>query len=66
MAGVFITGTGTDVGKTFITAALLRHLRDAGKPVDAIKPVLSGFDPANAQDSDPGVLLAALGRSTTS
>ena len=66
MAGVFVTGTGTDVGKTFITAALLRHLRDAGKPVDAIKPVVSGFDPANAEDSDPGMLLAALGRSTTS
>lgn len=62
MAGVFVTGTGTDVGKTFVTAALVRHLRDAGKAVDAYKPVVSGFDPADVAGSDPGVLLAALGR----
>ena len=35
MAGVFVTGTGTDVGKTFVTAALVRHLRSTGKTVDA-------------------------------
>jgi dethiobiotin synthetase len=59
---VFITGTGTDVGKTFIAAALIRHWRSVGTPVEAIKPVVSGFDPANAASSDPAVLLAALGR----
>ena len=31
----------------------------------ALKPVVSGFDPAAAADSDPGVLLAALGRAVT-
>lgn len=66
MAGVFVTGTGTDVGKTFVTAALVRHQREAGKPVDAFKPVMSGFDPANVAISDAGVLLAALGRAPTS
>ena len=66
MAGVFVTGTGTDVGKTFVTAALIRHLRSAGRTVDAFKPVVSGFDPANVASSDPGVLLAALGRDATS
>ena len=65
MAGVFVTGTGTDVGKTFVTAALVRHLRSAGKTADAFKPVVSGFDPANIADSDPGVLLSALGRALT-
>jgi len=65
VAGVFVTGTGTDVGKTFVTAALVRHLRTAGKTVDALKPVVSGFDPANAAGSDPGVLLAASGRDPT-
>lgn len=65
MAGVFVTGTGTDVGKTFVTAALVRQLRDAGKVVDAYKPVVSGFDPANVAGSDPGVLLAALGRAAS-
>ncbi|MCC6889893.1 MAG: dethiobiotin synthase [Hyphomicrobiales bacterium] len=62
MAGVFVTGTGTDVGKTFVTAALVRHLRARGRAVDACKPVISGFDPANAAGSDSGILLAALGR----
>src|ERR1700739_947815 len=32
-----------------------------GRPVDAIKPVVSGFDPDQPLDSDPGLLLAALG-----
>ncbi len=65
MAGVFVTGTGTDIGKTYLTAALIRHLRSLEKPVDAFKPVVSGFDPANIAGSDPAVLLSALGRSAT-
>jgi dethiobiotin synthetase len=65
VAGVFVTGIGTDVGKTFVTAALIRHLARAGRTVDARKPVLSGFDPAHAGDSDAGVLLAALGRTAS-
>ena len=65
MAGIFVTGTGTDVGKTFVTAALVRHLRSRGKVVDAVKPVVSGFDPAGVANSDPGVLLSALGRAVT-
>jgi dethiobiotin synthetase len=65
VAGVFVTGTGTDVGKTFVTAALIRHLRDAGKMVDAFKPVVSGFDAERIAGSDPDVLLSALGRAST-
>lgn len=65
MAGVFVTGTGTDVGKTFVTAALVQGLRSAGQTVEAYKPVVSGFDPADVAGSDPGVLLAALGREPT-
>jgi dethiobiotin synthetase len=59
---IFVTATGTDIGKTFVTAALIRNLRAAGRAVEAIKPVVSGFDPAAMQTSDPGVLLTALGR----
>jgi dethiobiotin synthetase len=62
---MFVTGTGTDVGKTFLSAALIRHWRTAGRAVAALKPVASGFDPATAAMSDPGVLLAALGRPLT-
>jgi dethiobiotin synthetase len=62
MSAIFITATGTDIGKTFITAGLIRHLRAQGRIVDALKPVVSGFDPAMAANSDPGLLLTALGR----
>jgi dethiobiotin synthetase len=65
MSAVFITGTGTAVGKTFVTAALIRILRERGRQVDALKPVASGFDPACIGTSDPGILLAALQRATT-
>ena len=62
MTAIFVTGTGTDVGKTFVTAALIRQFRAAGRPVHALKPIASGFDPAAMAASDAGVLLAALGR----
>ena len=62
MTAVFITATGTDIGKTFLTAGLIRHIRGAGGAVAAIKPIVSGFDPGAWQGSDPAILLAALGR----
>jgi dethiobiotin synthetase len=62
MTAIFITATGTDIGKTFVTAGLIRHLRAAGHAVEALKPVVSGYVPAEAEGSDPGILLAALGR----
>jgi dethiobiotin synthetase len=65
MTAFFVTATGTDIGKTFVTAGLIRHIRAAGRPVAAIKPVVSGFDPDDWQASDPAVLLAALGRPLT-
>jgi len=40
--GVFITGTDTGVGKTFITAAIARFLHDRGMSVGVMKPVTSG------------------------
>jgi dethiobiotin synthetase len=65
VSAIFITATGTDVGKTFVAASLIGHLRQMGRLVDAIKPVVSGFDPAQAAVSDPGVLLRALGLPVT-
>ena len=62
MTAAFVTATGTDIGKTFVTTGLIRHLRGAGRAVDAIKPVVSGFDPTDWRDSDPAALLAVLGR----
>jgi len=61
MSAVFITGTGTDVGKTFVGIGLIRYLRGLGQSVDALKPIVSGFDPAAPLGSDPALLLEALG-----
>jgi dethiobiotin synthetase len=65
MSAIFVTGTGTNVGKTFVAAGLVRRLRAAGDPVWALKPVVSGFDMADLRASDPGVLLEAMGHSVT-
>jgi dethiobiotin synthetase len=62
MTATFVTGTGTDVGKTFVTVGLIRHLRASGRTADAIKPVVSGFDAEDPASSDPAILLEALGR----
>lgn len=48
----FITATGTDVGKTWLTAGLLAAWRARGAAVRALKPVMSGYDPARHEDSD--------------
>lgn len=66
LAVLLIAGAGTDVGKTYITAQLVRALRARGETVDALKPVVSGFDPDDPADSDPARLLDALGRPATS
>jgi dethiobiotin synthetase len=65
VSAVFITGTGTGVGKTFVAAGLIRYFRALGQPVAALKPLVSGFDPAVPSGSDPAVLLEALGREVT-
>jgi dethiobiotin synthetase len=65
LTAIFITATGTDVGKTFVAASLIRHLRQMGQVVDAIKPVVSGFDADHPEASDSGILLRALGLPVT-
>lgn len=63
MKAFFVAGTGTDLGKTHVGCALLETARLRGLRVNAFKPVVSGFDPAAPETSDPGRLAAALGRS---
>lgn len=62
MGALFVTATGTDIGKTFVSAGLVRHWRSAGRAVEALKPVMSGYDPQQAAASDAGCLLRALGQ----
>ena len=59
---LFVTAAGTEIGKTLVTAALIHQLRAAGRPVRALKPVISGLEEAALAESDSGQLLAALGR----
>lgn len=40
--GIFVTGTGTDIGKTFVTALLVRKLHDAGCAAAYFKAAVSG------------------------
>lgn len=61
---VFVAGAGTEIGKTYVTAALTRRLRAQGRPVRTLKPLASGVpplsDPAFAE-SDTARLLDAQG-----
>ncbi len=61
MTTVFVTASGTGVGKTYVTVRLIAELTQAGYRVRAQKPVASGFDAANAGDSDTAHLLRAQG-----
>lgn len=50
--GLFVTATGTDIGKTYITALILKKLNGAGVSAGYYKAALSGAD--NIADSDAG------------
>ena len=49
MRGFFITGTDTDVGKTWVTASLLHLLNEQGQKTIAMKPVASGCENIDGQ-----------------
>ena len=61
MTKVFITGTGTGVGKTYVTCNLIKVLREAGKSVVGLKPVISGCSEDEIEQSDTACILTALG-----
>lgn len=43
MRGVFVTGTGTEVGKTVVAAAIARTAAATGQRVQVFKPAVSGL-----------------------
>jgi len=57
MPGLFITGTNTDVGKTYVAAMIARSLVAADRRVGVYKPVESG-----CQENNDGMLEAADAR----
>lgn len=47
--GIFVTGTDTGVGKTFVACGIARVLRDAGYRIGVMKPVESGCAEGDGQ-----------------
>lgn len=60
MSHFFITGTDTEIGKTYVTCALLRDLRARGLSPMGYKPLACG------DRSDPRAMRDALGEATLS
>jgi dethiobiotin synthetase len=48
--GVFVTGTGTEVGKTVVAAAIARTLAAEGKRVAVFKPAVTGLEEEGETD----------------
>ena len=46
---IFITATGTDIGKTYVSALIVKSMREAGFNCGYYKPVLSGVEEANGK-----------------
>jgi len=60
LKSIFITGTDTDVGKTYITAGLTVTLRKMGKDVGVMKPFAAGNAQKNGfKSEDVEILLNA-------
>lgn len=61
--GVFITGTDTGVGKTYVSVLALRMLRSCGVDVGAMKPIETGLATAGSGSvaGDAELLLEAAG-----
>ncbi|MGH2983505.1 MAG: dethiobiotin synthase [Solirubrobacterales bacterium] len=61
MRGLFVTGTGTDVGKTMVAAALARTASASGERVAVFKPAVSGLDGLGEGPADHELLRLASG-----
>ena len=59
--GFFVTGTDTDVGKTYIASALVRHFVQQGYQTVGMKPVAAGADLVDGRllNSDVAELIKA-------
>lgn len=60
--GFFVTGTGTEVGKTVVAAAIARTLAAEGRRVAVFKPAVTGLDePTDGLPPDHELLRSAAG-----
>ena len=46
---IFITATGTDIGKTYVSALIVKKMRESGFDCGYFKPVLSGVEEKNGK-----------------
>jgi dethiobiotin synthetase len=61
--GLFVTGTGTEVGKTVVAATIARTLVGEGRRVAVFKPAVTGLD--EGVEADHELLRRASGSSQT-
>jgi dethiobiotin synthetase len=61
MRGLFVTGTGTEVGKTVVAAAIARTTAAERKRVAVFKPAVSGLDDLGQAPADHELLRLASG-----
>jgi dethiobiotin synthetase len=61
MTHIFVTASGTDIGKTVVSEILIRQLIAKGKEIAALKPVLSGLEGVPLEETDSGRMLSAMG-----
>ena len=58
MKSLFVTGTGTNVGKTCVTAGIVKNLLDMGINVGVMKPFASGYKKnSNSLSQDVEILM---------
>ena len=57
--GIFVTGTGTEVGKTVVAAVIARTLAASGRRVAVFKPAVTGLEEEG--ESDHALLRRASG-----
>lgn len=60
--GIFITATGTDCGKTYITALIIKKLRDSGVNAGYYKAALSGAECISESDAGYVNKIAKIGQ----
>jgi dethiobiotin synthetase len=60
LRGLFVTGTGTEVGKTVVAAAIARTLAAEGRRVAVFKPAVTGLEEPGEADHE--LLRRASGR----
>ncbi|MCK8678569.1 dethiobiotin synthase [Streptomyces lichenis] len=61
MSVMVVSGTGTEIGKTVVTAALAAAARAAGRSVAVLKPAQTGVEPGVPGDADEVARLAGPG-----